>query len=218
LVATSIVEAGMDYSFRVGFREWNSLPSIVNTGGRINRNCEYGRTCMLYVFDVVKNEQSSFTEHSIFRGRGDLAKKMVSRRMKRNKKSFFRITDRDLVKYFEEYTLGGVPAEKDKFVKLERATEFKSINEDFNVISNDGTVRALLNRDMFEAIENGEKINWKEFEKLSVRIYRSKRMKMFLEESKIVEYLWYYSGKYDDFLGYYAQFYGCDDSDFTDFI
>jgi hypothetical protein len=38
LVATSCIEAGMDFSFRSGFRESASLNSLVQTGGRVNRN------------------------------------------------------------------------------------------------------------------------------------------------------------------------------------
>ncbi|MGC4192324.1 MAG: hypothetical protein QM589_14320 [Thermomicrobiales bacterium] len=41
LVATSIVEAGVDLSFRTGFRERFSVSSIVQTGGRVNRHGEH---------------------------------------------------------------------------------------------------------------------------------------------------------------------------------
>ena len=37
LVATSCVEAGMDFSFRTGFRERASAASLVQIGGRVNR-------------------------------------------------------------------------------------------------------------------------------------------------------------------------------------
>jgi len=41
LVATSCIEAGMDFSFRSGFREHASLNSLVQTGGRVNRNAAW---------------------------------------------------------------------------------------------------------------------------------------------------------------------------------
>ena len=41
LVATSCVEAGMDFSFRVGFRESCSTSSLIQVGGRVSRNAEY---------------------------------------------------------------------------------------------------------------------------------------------------------------------------------
>ena len=42
LVATSCVEAGVDLSFAVGFREACSAASLIQTGGRVNRHAEYG--------------------------------------------------------------------------------------------------------------------------------------------------------------------------------
>ncbi len=41
LVATSCVEAGMDLSFRTGFRESASTASLIQVGGRVNRGGEY---------------------------------------------------------------------------------------------------------------------------------------------------------------------------------
>ena len=38
LVATSCVEAGVDFSFSVGFRETASLSSLLQASGRVNRN------------------------------------------------------------------------------------------------------------------------------------------------------------------------------------
>ena len=38
LVATSCVEAGVDFSFRTGFREMFSLLSLLQAAGRVNRN------------------------------------------------------------------------------------------------------------------------------------------------------------------------------------
>jgi len=41
LVATSCVEAGMDFSFRIGIRERASTASLIQVGGRISRGDEY---------------------------------------------------------------------------------------------------------------------------------------------------------------------------------
>lgn len=42
LVATSMVEAGLDFSFATGFRQRCSAASLIQTGGRINRGAERG--------------------------------------------------------------------------------------------------------------------------------------------------------------------------------
>jgi len=41
LVATSCVEAGMDFSFRTGFRESASTASLIQVGGRVSRGGEW---------------------------------------------------------------------------------------------------------------------------------------------------------------------------------
>jgi CRISPR-associated endonuclease/helicase Cas3 len=42
LVATSCVEAGVDFSFRTGLRERAGLTNLIQIGGRVNRSGEYG--------------------------------------------------------------------------------------------------------------------------------------------------------------------------------
>ena len=46
LVATSCVEAGVDFSFHVGFREMASLLSLLQAAGRVNRNGKYEKAQM----------------------------------------------------------------------------------------------------------------------------------------------------------------------------
>lgn len=56
LVATSLVEAGMDFSFATGFRQRCSAASLIQTGGRINRNAEVSGFGMLYDFDFADTQ------------------------------------------------------------------------------------------------------------------------------------------------------------------
>jgi CRISPR-associated endonuclease/helicase Cas3 len=57
LVATSCVEAGVDFSFRTGFRERFSTASLIQVGGRINRHgeldCEGGGRVIDFTVDRV---------------------------------------------------------------------------------------------------------------------------------------------------------------------
>jgi CRISPR-associated endonuclease/helicase Cas3 len=53
LVSTSCVEAGVDFSFRVAFRERFSTTSIIQTGGRVNRSGEHDAAGGGVVYDFV---------------------------------------------------------------------------------------------------------------------------------------------------------------------
>ncbi len=53
LVATSMVEAGLDFSFATGFRQRSSTASLIQTGGRVNRGAERGDDCAVWDFEFA---------------------------------------------------------------------------------------------------------------------------------------------------------------------
>lgn len=53
LVATSLVEAGMDFSFASGFRQRASTASLIQLGGRVNRSANRGDDCTVLDFDFA---------------------------------------------------------------------------------------------------------------------------------------------------------------------
>lgn len=61
LVATSMVEAGLDFSFATGFRQRCSAASLIQTGGRINRGAERGGDCVAWDFDFA--DTSTFPDN-----------------------------------------------------------------------------------------------------------------------------------------------------------
>ncbi len=61
LVATSMVEAGLDFSFATGFRQRCSAASLIQTGGRINRGAERGDGCIVWDFEF--SDTSTFPDN-----------------------------------------------------------------------------------------------------------------------------------------------------------
>lgn len=53
LVATSLVEAGLDFSFASGFRQRASAASLIQLGGRVNRSANLGNDCTVLDFDFA---------------------------------------------------------------------------------------------------------------------------------------------------------------------
>lgn len=66
LVATSCVEAGVDFSFSVGFRETASLSSLLQASGRVNRN---GKTknALMWSFGLNYADDALLKEHPIIK-------------------------------------------------------------------------------------------------------------------------------------------------------
>ena len=73
LVATSCVEAGVDLSFRYAFRERFSVASLIQTGGRVNRNCEYEQST---IYDFALRGEG--TQHPGARVSGNILRELVT--------------------------------------------------------------------------------------------------------------------------------------------
>ena len=63
LVATQLIEAGVDLSFDVGFREFAPIGAIIQAAGRVNRNDTSSKPAMVVVFDYLDGK--SFPYHDI---------------------------------------------------------------------------------------------------------------------------------------------------------
>ena len=63
LVATQLIEAGVDLSFDVGFREFAPIGAIIQAAGRVNRNATSNKPAKVVVFDYIDGE--TFPYHDI---------------------------------------------------------------------------------------------------------------------------------------------------------
>jgi len=61
LVATSMVEAGLDFSFATGFRQRSSTASLIQTSGRVNRGAERGDGSVVWDFEFA--DTSTFPDN-----------------------------------------------------------------------------------------------------------------------------------------------------------
>lgn len=195
LVATSCVEAGVDFSFRTGFREMSSLLSLLQAAGRVNRNGAFeGAEIWSFRFQDGDNL---------------------------NKNPGFKISLAILDRYFSKNipilpslstrSIEDEIAENDAFLKTvanflekEAAFAFATIDKEFNVIDSN-TITAIVDDDLENEIKYGQS-NWREIQKHSVSIRKNEKFSKYLKEIKPDSGIYKWTMGYDNFLGYMAGF------------
>lgn len=192
LVATSCVEAGIDFSFRTAARELCSLVSTIQTAGRVNRSGEYGES-NLWNFQIVPGD--SLKEHPSFAtsarilkqffDEGKVAPEYCTEAMKR-----------------EVREKNQLNADNNPIVIKEREKDFPSVKDQFKVIPSN-TVTAIIDKEMCERIERHEKVDFTELQQKSVSIYSNNIKKFALRQLRGFNDLYAWSLDYDqEFLGY----------------
>ena len=194
LVATSCVEAGIDFSFCTAAREYCSLVSTVQTAGRINRSGEYGQSD-LWNFQIVSSD--SLKEHPSFATSARILKQFFDE----GKVSPGFCTEAMKREVREKNQLN---ADSNLVVKAERNKDFPSVKDQFKVIPAN-TVTAIIDRELCERIERHEKVDFIELQQKSVAIYSNNINKFALRPLRGFNDLYAWMLDYDsDFLGYMA--------------
>lgn len=195
LVATSVVEAGVDLSFDIGFRERASLTSLIQTSGRINRVNNLEQDFLVWDFSLEKTESDDVILHPAFKVSssilGDLfdqyggeldaslCTEAVLREIRRKNQS---------------------EASDNEIIKADERFDFEAVAEQFKVIDSDTRV-VLVDSDLAARIKQYDFPERRSIMEHSVQIWYYK-----LEEYAVTEindsgiYRWDLA--YDDFLGY----------------
>lgn len=192
LVATSCVEAGIDFSFRTAAREFCSLVSTIQTAGRINRSGEYG-TSDLWNLQIVPGE--FLRRHPTFTVSARILEELFEE-------------EKVAPQYCREAMRREVceknqkDAKHDPIVKSEESRDFPSVDELFRVIP-DNTVTAIIDEELCKRIEQHEKVDFLELQQKSVSIFSRNIHKFGLKPLQGFDDLHEWTIGYDrDFLGY----------------
>ncbi len=189
LVATSCVEAGVDFSFRTGFREISSLLSLLQAAGRVNRQGDFANAEM-WSFDlrddsaltrIKEVECSAAVLRGYFRKGFPIVPELSTRSMNDEI-----IRDDSCIK------------EICHLMEQEEDLQFLMVKEVFKVIDAD-TVPAVIDATLAEEIAAG-KSNWHTLQKKALSIHQDKIKTWHLQE--IAEGVYRWTLEYDDFLGY----------------
>lgn len=189
LVATSCVEAGVDFSFRTGFRQSASLLSLIQASGRVNRHGIYSDAEM-WNFKFQENE--SFNNNRSF----TLSSEILERYFKVHKEISPALCTLSIN---DEITLDdSILRDVQRFKKRENEYAFETLAKEFEVIENN-TLTAIFDPDLINKIRYG-KGNWQEVQKKAFNIRIGLQKKWGLEPISSNIYRW--TLPYDSFLGY----------------
>lgn len=159
LIATSVVECGIDFSFEIGFREQGSLMSTIQFGGRVNRNKEKPNA---YVYEFQLNPQ--FVRAS---GTFSINPALTSTISARLGLPIDPDSCTNAIK--NEISIRNLP----DLVNHENFYRFRLIQEDFTVIDN-LTISVIINKDIVDRMKQGLKVEPVEISRNSISIYRNK--------------------------------------------
>lgn len=79
LVATQLIEAGVDLSFDMGFREFAPIGAIIQAAGRVNRNATSSKPAKVMVFDYLDGKPFPYHDIDL---QEDMVKEILARSIK----------------------------------------------------------------------------------------------------------------------------------------
>lgn len=188
LVATSCVEAGVDYSFKTGFRENGSLLSLLQAAGRVNRN---GGDLNAQMFSFTLQDDPMLTVNPATEKAG----KILLRYLEKDKCISPELSTSAIEDEICEYM-----QISSSLIRREDNLEFETVQKEFQAIDSD-TVLAVVDPAVVQKIKLGC-ADWCMLQKHAVSVRRSRIRPYHLREIKGDIYEW--TLPYDSFLGIMA--------------
>lgn len=192
LIATSCIEAGVDLSFRTGVRECASLVSLLQLAGRVNRESEY-EDAEVWTFRLNANDKG-VTRNPTFDVSGRILREFFEDGRAISPVLCTEAIQREIR---EQGTFTRQLCDK------ENGFAFKTVEKDFRVIDDESQL-TVVEPGLAQRIRNFEDVSWLDIQKRSVRIRKTIREKLDIQESSRYPglLLWPDGAKYSSFLGY----------------
>lgn len=192
LVATSCVEAGVNLSFHNGLRERCSLNSLIQVGGRVNREGEYTDS---KVWDFELEHDGFLKAHPAFEASGRILGELFRDENVGSEASTEAMR--------REVRQEGLRDISDLIMKAERNLRFPTVAENFTVIDSN-TVTVIVEQELIGSLERYERVDPDMLQRMSVQIWRYKEVDYALRPVAGFRDLYSWTLLYDDFLGYMA--------------
>jgi CRISPR-associated endonuclease/helicase Cas3 len=196
LVATSCVEAGVDFSFRSAVRERCSAASLVQTGGRVNRE---GTREADEVWDVRLLLESPFNCNQQFRRSRDVLGELFEEGLVERLPPAELVTEamrRELLRWWDNGA--------DEIQEAEAALDFVKVAKLYRVIEGDSRL-VVADTGLLRRLRERDKVSSRELLLGSVQMWVRKAEELRLRELPMLPGVYEWTAPYDpDFLGYMA--------------
>jgi len=190
LIATSCVEAGVNLSFRNGFRELGPLVSLLQAAGRVNREGSYADS-EIWTFCITEDRMLKINP-------GIRESAAVLRKYLEQGKSIS--PELSTQSIADEIALYGLSGKYKKLVINEGLLNFPWVEKEFKLIDTDTRIVVVEPR-VAEKLRHGQ-IDWRGLQKVSVQIAKYKLDE--LRAPVLVENIYGWNLDYNNFLGYMA--------------
>jgi len=190
LIATSCIEAGVDLSFKNGFRELGSLVSLLQAAGRVNREGVYTDSKM-WSFCLAEGRllriNPSLKESAAVLRQYFLRDEII-------------IPELSTQSIRDEIAMYGLSGVHKKLVVNEQLQNFKWVEREFKVIETD-TRLVVVSESVAERLQHG-RIDWQLLQRVSVQIAKYKLQE--LKTPVVMDNIYLWNLEYNNFLGYMA--------------
>ncbi len=169
LVATSLVEAGMDFSFASGFRQRASAASLIQIGGRVNRGADCGDNCAVLDFDFA--DVAIFPDNPSLKASKDALGFLFANGAIGQDQPFDlqKICLEAMNAEFRGKEQHGALAK----VQAEKAMDYPKVSQDCRVIQSE-TKTVVIDRSIVDRLRNFEKVSPSDLVRHSVQMYPHK--------------------------------------------
>ena len=203
LVATSCVEAGVDFSFQSAYRESCSAASLFQIAGRVNRNDEMLNPGTVYSFRFcdtdIKNDYRAFVVSS----------NILDDLLKEGKFNDNQYSTTDILKMAFEREIRSTNVDKaiNELLDAEKHTDYPEVAKLCKVIPASDTYSVIVNPKTIEKLENGSNdVSTMEIQLNSVQIWSNNCKRFGVQEIENRPGLLKWTLGYDpDFLGYMTE-------------
>lgn len=204
LVATSCVEAGVDFSFRTAFRESWGLVNLLQIAGRASRSGEYDNT---EVWDFRHDADNGFSLHPQAKLSRRILEQVFAECASKNRQPGpDDCTDAIQREIFQDH--GGKSSQMEKIFQAEKDADYPEVAKLCRIIDA-ATQTVVVEPELIQRLQNPDRSQWPGWRELmlgSVQLWANRLDAGKLPVKPIGHEgeLWAWIGEYNSFIGYMA--------------